>query len=235
MRIAVCDDDSEQVQLITKLIHRWGKSNQAEVTVVPFYSAEEFQFKWATDHPFDMIILETKIRNKSGIELARYIRETDHETQILFITCEMGYALEGYDVSALHYLDKPVNPEKLRKVLDKAYGIAVRRDTGALLVHQDDRWVRIPYREILYMEQSAHYFAIYTKTKGNFRIKKNMKSMLSELDENFFIQCYRGTIVNIANVVSLLRNEVELSTGKRLRMSQPNAQRVTELFMEYHG
>ena len=56
----------------------------------------------------------------SGIELARKIRETDQSVQIIFITGYPEFAPEGYDVSALHYLMKPVKREKFFEVLNRA-------------------------------------------------------------------------------------------------------------------
>ncbi|NLB79964.1 MAG: response regulator, partial [Clostridiaceae bacterium] len=54
---------------------------------------------------------------KSGVELAKEIRRDNQSIQIVFITGYSDYIAEGYDVSALHYLIKPVDQKKLFSVL----------------------------------------------------------------------------------------------------------------------
>lgn len=56
----------------------------------------------------------------SGVELAQRIRQEDQALQIVFLTGYSDYIAQGYDVSALHYLLKPVSREKLFAVLDRA-------------------------------------------------------------------------------------------------------------------
>ena len=51
------------------------------------------------------------------VDLAKTIRETNDPVQIIFITGFPDFIAEGYEVSALHYLMKPVSEEKLHKDL----------------------------------------------------------------------------------------------------------------------
>jgi two-component SAPR family response regulator len=53
-----------------------------------------------------------------GVELARRLREDNSTLQLIFITGYPDFIGEGYEVSALHYLIKPVAEEKLFAVLD---------------------------------------------------------------------------------------------------------------------
>ena len=48
-----------------------------------------------------------------GVTLAKTVRQENEAVQIVFITGYSDYIAEGYDVAALHYLMKPVRPEKL--------------------------------------------------------------------------------------------------------------------------
>lgn len=55
-----------------------------------------------------------------GVTLARKIRAADEKCAIIFITGTAEFAADGYDVSALHYLLKPIDEAKLFACLDKA-------------------------------------------------------------------------------------------------------------------
>ena len=60
------------------------------------------------------------MKNITGIELAKRIRKDSNRAEIVFITSHFEFAGEGYEVDALHYLIKPISPDKLAQVLTKA-------------------------------------------------------------------------------------------------------------------
>ena len=234
MRIAVCDDEKTQVHENVELIHTWAKKKPIDVNVDVFFSAEEFLFRWSEGHPYDLAIFDIMMKKLTGIELAKTIRKSDQELQIVFITGIADHVFEGYDVSALNYLIKPYAPELLFNTLDKAHAWFKQRETEALMISQEGRLVRIPYTEIIYMEIRGHYFDVYTRSMGDFRTKKKMDEMLTLLDKHLFIRCHRSYIVNIAYVMKLDSKEAFLKTGQTVPISQPNIQAITQLFLEYH-
>lgn len=66
-------------------------------------------------------VCDDEMGDLNGMELAKQIRQTDEQIPILFITGYEEYMAQGYEVSALHYLLKPVNREKLFAVLDRLH------------------------------------------------------------------------------------------------------------------
>lgn len=233
MRIAVCDDERVHAQGNVELIQKWATLCKVNVNIDLFSSAEEFLFRWSEGEPYDLALFDIQMRNMTGIELAKTIREKDKELQIIFVTGIATHVFEGYDVSALNYLVKPYTPQVLAGVLDKAYAVFKQKEAGSLMVSQESRLVRIPYAEILYMEIKGHYFDIYT-IMGEFRTKKKMDAMISLLDSSLFIRCHRSFIVNIAHVSSLGRLDIKLKGGQIVPLSLPNVQPVTQLFLSYH-
>ena len=234
MRLAVCDDEKPQVHAIVDLIQKWSADNHVDVNIDTFYSAEEFLFRWSEGQPYDLAVLDIKMRKMTGIELAKTIRKTDQDLPIVFITGVADHVFEGYDVSALNYLIKPYQPNQFYTTLDKAYALFSQKESGTLMISQGDRLIRIPYKEILYMEIRGHYFDIHTLTMGDFRTKKQMEEMLSLLDKKLFIRCHRSYIINVVHVTSIARQEIKLKTGEIIPLSLPNVQPVTQLFIEYH-
>jgi DNA-binding LytR/AlgR family response regulator len=234
MRIAVCDDEKNQVHGNVDLIQKWAERKKISVNIDTFYSAEEFLFRWSEGQPYDLAIFDIKMKKMTGMDLAKAIRKTDQDLQIIFITGITDHVFEGYDVSALNYLIKPYAPRLFFSSLDKAYTLFKQKETGTLLISQEGNLIRIPFKEISHMEIRGHYFYIYTLSMGDFKTKKQMDDMLTLLDKHLFIRCHRSYIVNIAHAISLGRQEVKLKTGENVPLSQPNIQPVTQLFLEYH-
>lgn len=118
MRIAYCEDEAAQAQLVRTMIEQWAECKQEFVEVVLFESAEEFLFK-NDDFPYDVVFLDIAMRQINGVELARTIRKKDKRLPIAFLTADKAFAIEGYEVHAVRYLLKPITTEKLESLLDE--------------------------------------------------------------------------------------------------------------------
>lgn len=153
--------------------------------------------------------------------------------QIVFVTGYPDFIAEGYDVSALHYLMKPVSEAKLFEVLDKA--AARLQKTGqapALLVQTPEATERVPLGDILYIESFAHYVAIQTVSR---RIEA--RANIGELEKSAgggFARCHRSYIVGLRHVSRITRAEVVLDGGGAIPLSRRLYTKVNLAFIAYH-
>ncbi len=129
--IAVCDDNPTDSAYVRSLLDFWAKERKISIQAETFPSSEAFLFRYAEDKTFDFLLLDIEMGSMDGVTLAKRVRREDQALQIIFITGYSDYLADGYDVSALHYLLKPVNQEKLSSVLDK--GIEKLRQRGRFL------------------------------------------------------------------------------------------------------
>ncbi len=161
VKFAICDDEITETKYLSKLIDKWAGTNKKAVKVLTFDSAESFLFHYAEDKSVDILLLDIQMKNMSGMELAKQIRQDNDSVQIVFITGYPDFMAEGYEVSALHYLMKPINEQKLFDVLDKACK-RLNRVEKAILLKADGESVRIPVGSIVYAESFAHTVEITT-------------------------------------------------------------------------
>ena len=155
LSIAVCDDDETDLQYITGLVNAWAAQARIPVSVRTFPSAEAFLFHYAENRDFDILLLDVEMGKLNGIDLARQIRAQDSCVQIVFITGYSDFMAEGYDVSALHYLMKPVKTGKLEEVLNRAADLS-RQERPFLLVIAERETIRIFFDDIYYAESQGH-------------------------------------------------------------------------------
>ena len=97
-----------------------GKKSKISATINEYSSAESFLFVYEEKKDYDLLLLDIEMDGINGVEMAKRIRHEDETVQIIFITGYPDYMCQGYDLSALHYLIKPVSNEKLFEVLDRA-------------------------------------------------------------------------------------------------------------------
>ena len=119
MKIAIVDDEIREQEIIAKYIGEWAEAKKELVEFFFFESSEGFLFSWEDVKDYALLALDIEMGEISGLELAKKIRSEDKRIPIIFVTGYDEYMQYGYDVSALHYLIKPVNKEKLFQALNK--------------------------------------------------------------------------------------------------------------------
>ena len=115
LRIAYCEDESAQAQQVKSFWKEWSKAREINCQVEIFQNAESFLFAQEPLRrlPYDMLLLDIRMKEMDGFELAKNIRTFDSELKIVFLTSDPGYVFEGYEVAAWRYLLKPVTKQKL--------------------------------------------------------------------------------------------------------------------------
>ena len=65
----------------------------------------------------DAVFLDIELAGASGIDAARLLRERPRPPAIVFVTAHAEYAVDAFAVEAFDYLLKPVDPERLARVV----------------------------------------------------------------------------------------------------------------------
>ncbi|MBQ7932824.1 MAG: response regulator transcription factor [Clostridia bacterium] len=223
LRIAICDDEQKQIEYLTVLVSAWSDKTSVTCTIDTFQSAESFLFDYAEDKNRDILLLDIEMGGMNGVDLAKTIRRTNDAIQIIFITGFPDFIAEGYEVSALHYLMKPVLPEKLHTVLDKA-AANLAKSEKRLSITYDRQTDFVPLSQIMYIEAQKQYILIHTISE-TYRMKGSLSDMEKQLDE-YFIKCQRSFVVNLRYVTRIKNDCVLLKNGSEVPISRGMAEKI---------
>ncbi|MDE7297424.1 MAG: LytTR family DNA-binding domain-containing protein, partial [Lachnospiraceae bacterium] len=158
-RIAIVDDNEQDTKYVAALVRQWTEKAGHTAALSVFPSAEAFLFACEDEPGIDMLLLDIEMGAMNGVELAKKLRRADDPVQLVFITGFPDFIAEGYEVDALHYLMKPVAPEKLFAVLDKAAS-NIGRAEKRLCVTYDHKTDFVPLSQIYYVEAQKQYVLI---------------------------------------------------------------------------
>ena len=207
------------------------KQGQANIQAEVFPSAEAFLFRYAEDKDWDILLLDIEMGAMDGVTMAKRVRQENESVQIVFITGFADYISEGYDVSALHYLMKPVKQDKLFTVLDRAI-VAMQKTERVILLPVGGEMLRLPINQVQYVEAFSHTVAIVTGT-DTIQIKMPI-SEVEKLLSDGFIRCHRSYLVGLKHIARLSKTEVILDNGKSLPLSRSTAPLVHKAFISYY-
>ena len=227
-RVAVCDDEQAQVQYINSVLSKWSNLSGHTCEVHKFPSAEAFLFAYDEDKVFDILLLDVKMGEMSGIELARRIRQKGSKAEIIFLTSYFEYAGEGYEVDALHYLVKPVPEGKLLEVLEKA-AERLAEEPPYVVITCEGETVKLYETDILYVESFQHYISIHTR-KRQYKIKENISAFADRLGSVFF-RIHRSYLVSLKYVIRISRTLIFLEGGTELPLARGKYDEVNRAFI----
>jgi len=233
MRIAICDDEEAQRELLAKYIQEWAKGQRLLIELVPFCDAESFLFHWEDNKNFDLLVLDIEMGNLSGMDLAMKLRDRGEEVPVLFITGYESYMAQGYEVAALHYLLKPVHKEKLFAVLDRLQKkqkpeekILFQTDAGTISLFPTDIW---------YVEALGHQCTLYTG-KDSYQLKQSIGDIKQETERmRGIVSCHRSYLVNMQHVSAIVKGELIMDDGRRIPVSRGCAKQINEAFIKYYA
>ena len=224
LQFAVCDDRAEDSGLISRLCAQWARQAGAELELEVFPSAEAFLFRYAEKKDFDVLLLDVEMTGMDGVELARTVRRDDESVQIVFVTGYDRYIALGYEVSALHYLVKPVKEEKFFEVLTRAVS-RLTRNEPFLTLELPGETVRVPLPEIRYLDVQQNYVTVHAGR--DYTLKRPLAEFEAALDRRFF-RAGRSCIVNLTCIRRVTRAEAELTTGERIPLPRGQYEKLNQ-------
>lgn len=208
-KIAICDDSDADREFVADMVKRWAADTNHIVQISAFPSAENFMFHYAEKNDYDILLLDIEMGAMDGVTMAKKLRQDNDTVQIVFITGYSDYISEGYEVTALHYLMKPVKEEKLFSVLDRAVE-KLAKNEKVLNIESGGEMIRIPVYQIRYADVLGNYVTIHTSEE--FTVKMTLGDLEKELDDRFF-RVSRSVIVNLTQISRVTKKEIRLNDG----------------------
>lgn len=225
----ICDDEPQQADFLQRLTADWAKRRAFKLHIMQYHSAEELLFAYDADKRVDILLLDIELPGISGMELARRVRQSDRQLQIVFVSGYSDYLADGYEVEALHYLLKPVSAQKLDAVLDRALERLDARGRS-LLVESDEGLCRLPLSEIRWLEVMGNYVTIHAGR--DYTLRKPLKDLEPLLDESFF-RTGRSFLVNLRFVKEVTRTQVTLTDASTVPLSRRRYDAIHHAIISY--
>jgi DNA-binding LytR/AlgR family response regulator len=233
LHIAICDDEHIETEYLVKLTREWAEALKIETIISSYDSAEAFLFAYEADKCVDILLLDIHMKQLDGVALARRLRAEGGRMQIVFITGLPDFIAEGYEVSALHYLMKPVGKEKLSAVLDKALRL-LNKAEEFILVETENAQMKILHRDILYIEAFAHTTAIWPADgKPAAQVPIPIGELETRLGGGFY-RVHRSYLVGLRYIRQINKNEVVMDNGCTVPLSRRRYDAVSQAFIQFY-
>lgn len=164
----------------------------------------------------DLAFLDIQMPGVNGIEFAKTISPT---TLVIFTTAFAEFALESYEVDAVDYLVKPINPERFFKAVEKALSYhklligainenqVEKVEPEYMFIKSERRFFKVNYNELLFIEGLKDYVIIQTNNR-RLITHMNIKTIHELLPPSIFLRVNRSFVINRNHVDSFSNNDI---------------------------
>ena len=228
LAIAICEDLDTDKSRLVGMITDYLKQNRQQARIDTFSSGEEFL---AGDTSiYSLVFFDIYMDKLNGMETAKKLIAENSNVQIVFASTSRDFAAESYDVSALHYLIKPVEEKKLFLVLDRFFQSVKQLRTMNVKVGRTEQTVYL--QDILYIESENKKTILHTK-QGEIIASMPFSYFCDTLEEPEFVKTIRYALVAVGAITRVPSEVVMLSDGTELPVSRGERQHVKEVFTDY--
>lgn len=177
-----------------------------EIKIAGEASSIENTLELINTHNPHLIFLDIQLSGETGFDLLEVI---DNSIKIIFVTAYDEYAIRAFEVNAIDYLLKPLNPERLNLAIERVIKKEKAQEREAKSYEYSDsiyvklnnyasRFIKIS--SIIFIEPVGNYSRIVTCEGKHCVVLKTLKQWQEELPDNNFVRIHRSSIVNMEHV-----------------------------------
>jgi len=242
MKAIIIDDERLARTELRKLLQDF-----PEIEIVDEASNADEGIQKIENHNPDLVFLDIQMPGKTGFDM---LSELDHAPQVIFTTAYDEYALKAFEVNALDYLLKPVEPRRLADAVEKFRKSSHNGgngdkpnnhfDANSILGESDQVFVKdgercwfVKLGEVRLFESVGNYAKVFF---GNNKplILKSLNALEERLDDKVFFRANRKHIVNLRMIEKIEPYFnggllLELKGGEKIEVSRRQTVKFKEM------
>lgn len=200
----------EDEVMARKSLQRLCEQHESLELAAVFENAEDALVYLSTEKT-DLIWLDVEMPGLSGFDLLESLTSIP---QIIMTTTKTEYAFDAYQYQVTDYLKKPIMLPRFKMAVDKVLELHSKKTSVSpqrqeIYVKSDGRYVRLPYADILFIENIGDYVKIFTHD-NSYIIHTTMKYLEEKLGSQF-LRVHRSYIVHLDKIVDIEENNLVIA------------------------
>jgi two-component system LytT family response regulator len=236
LRVAIIDDEKHAIETLTYDLKEH-HSHEIELVFTTTKSLEGIK-QLRADKP-DLLFLDIDMPGLSGLDLVELM--DDLPTRVIFTTAHMEYAVKAVETIASGYLLKPVQPDDLRRLVEKTK-VLVKSDRKGLLVKEkipvpDNNGIElVACQEIIYCKSDSNYCTLVLTENRRITASKTLKHFEELLANDQFVRVHKSYLINRNHIRKYLKKqggELIMSNNDAIPLSRNTREEIIKLIQSY--
>ncbi len=236
LRAIILDDEQAGIEILRYDL----EAHCPEVEIHATFNDPSEAFNYMTASSCDVLFLDISMPSINGFDFLRKFKKIDFE--VIFVTAYEEYALRAFDFYAVDYLLKPIEPEKLKRAIERIkskkesnkdfekFEALFRNLSGknqkntTLAIPTLDGFEIIDLGELVYLKADGNYTELKMKNK-KILVSKTLGDFEKILPMDNFTRIHNSFVINIQEIRKYIKGDggiVMISNGEQLPVSRIN-------------
>lgn len=222
IRICILDDDPVSANQINQTLNEYLSTHKISFEIDQYERGDRLLKALFTENEaYQIYFLDILMPGITGIQTAKEIRKLDKSAHIIFLTSSSEYAIEGYEVRAYDYLQKPLDSERLFRTLSELLGAVEKPSAKWLQIKFNGILKNIPYNNICYIEAQRNKLLVVQNNGEKLESYGTFSGILNLLKEEAeFTQTHRSYIINMRYIKEFTSTSIKLQSGYQIPVSR---------------
>lgn len=244
MKVLVVDDEKRTLEGIVNVIQMYCP----EVTQVSTANGVQTAVAKLNEVRPDLVLLDIQLKDGTGFDIVKFIQPLG--IPVIFITAYEEFAIKAFNVAALHYMLKPIDPYELSAVMKRAF-VQVQKnmidqrlsmlldqnaqrsqEVSRIVLKTSDAIHVVDVENIVYCEADKNYTTFFLKDGRKILVSKNMGEYETLLPSADFLRIHQSFLLNMKYISRFDKadgGKVVTTTGAQL----PVSTRKRDVLMTY--
>ena len=209
MKIIIIDDEARARKSIADML----KFCPQNISLIAEAENVEKGIKAISKHNPDIVLLDINMPDGSGFDLLKKLNKLNFK--IIFITAYEEYAIQAFEFSAIDYILKPVDPEKLFDAINKAHKLVEQENLSLklnalfanlensasknkkLVLKTTESIYIVNTNDIIRCESDAGYTNFYLLNGKKILVSRNLKEFEDMLEDFGFYRIHQSNLINL--------------------------------------
>lgn len=180
-----------------------------------------------SERPAEVVLMDIRMPQMDGIELARHLNKLDHPPVIIFTTAYDAYAIQAFEQRAIDYLLKPIRLGRLFDALSRARdAVPIRTEVlqeltpeprSFLSAHERGKVLLIPVEKVLYLRAEMKYVTVRT-VEREYLIEESLTALEKEFATRF-VRTHRSCLVAKSAIAGFEKGGEEGESGWLMKLN----------------
>ena len=232
VRIALCDDDADQLESAAGALRAFAAERGIEIDLSAFASIAELLTS-GNLADFNIAFMDIEFDGRpEGIDGVKRINELAPRCQVVYLTNYIQYSVDVYSTDHVWFVVKSQLEQRLPEVFEKLARVESARRAFIVITLKDGSVLNISCQDILYLERRKRITYISTTTSTHETLEKPV-DILKRLPPTSFAYCHSSFVANLPRVTHIHATELVFDNGKAIPISRRYAKRFRDRYFEW--
>lgn len=232
LRLAICDDESVVLSVVSGAIASTFKKKGIQVEVMTFRRVKDLEERMK-EVEFQLLFLDIDMPEMDGITFAKRVRASNSRTDIIFVSSREDKVFDALRTNPGGFIRKGRFLEDAPEVIETWLKNRPKEEAPKLVVQGARETVSYALDTILYIEGEGKIQNLHiVNQKDPVQLRRSMQELEEVLDPQGFLRIHKGYLVNYKYIRRLEDTEAVLTNGERIPLSRRRVQEIRNRYLE---